>query len=75
MFKWPKTREDFWRNKIRKNQERDIRVVQALMASEWRVLTVWECTLRGSTRMEIDDLIDLCETFLLEKAECQAEIG
>lgn len=48
LFKWPKTNPDFWREKIRRNQTNDNRVKTALLADDWRVGVVWECTLRGA---------------------------
>jgi DNA mismatch endonuclease (patch repair protein) len=46
-FKWPKTRTDFWRHKIEGNRANDQKVIQALLATGWRVSTVWECAIRG----------------------------
>lgn len=46
-FRWPATRTEFWRSKIAGNRERDARNVAQLRARRWRVLTVWECALRG----------------------------
>lgn len=50
LFKWPKTREDFWRTKIGGNQARDARAIEALTRQGWRVAIVWECALRGAGR-------------------------
>lgn len=46
-FKYPKSNEDFWREKIHANQERDQRKIQELQELGWHVITVWECDLRG----------------------------
>ena len=48
LFKWPKTRPDFWREKIGRNQANDNRTREALLANGWRVGIVWECALRGA---------------------------
>lgn len=50
LFKWPSTRQDFWREKIDRNVANDERAVSALFAAGWRVGIVWECALRGPTR-------------------------
>lgn len=42
----PKTRTEFWTNKFAANRERDERVVVSLLRDGWRVLTVWQCSLR-----------------------------
>lgn len=55
LFRWPSTREDFWRAKIGRNVENDDRAVQALLTSGWRVATVWECALKGRTRLDFPE--------------------
>ncbi|GER23584.1 very short patch repair endonuclease [Zafaria cholistanensis] len=47
LFRWPKTRQEFWEEKIGGNQARDERVVKQLTEAGWRIATVWECALRG----------------------------
>jgi len=42
----PKTRTEWWQNKISGNVERDAKAVTALKGLGWRVLTVWECELK-----------------------------
>jgi DNA mismatch endonuclease (patch repair protein) len=39
----PKTRVEFWEDKFNANVARDARNVDALNASGWRVMIVWEC--------------------------------
>jgi DNA mismatch endonuclease (patch repair protein) len=45
-FRVPATRQDFWKGKLRKNQERDQRNLSLLQAQGWRVAVVWECAVR-----------------------------
>lgn len=47
----PKTRVDFWREKFRRNVERDSEVREQLQALGWRVVVVWECELRDIDRL------------------------
>lgn len=47
LYRIPKTRPEFWANKIGTNRARDERVVGELETAGWRVLTIWECSLRG----------------------------
>lgn len=54
LFRWPGTRQDFWCAKISRNVERDREVEAALDRAGWRVLTVWECALKGPTRVGAD---------------------
>jgi DNA mismatch endonuclease, patch repair protein len=54
LFRWPATREAFWREKIEGNRQRDIAVRTALRDINWRVLTIWECALKGRARIGIE---------------------
>ncbi len=51
LFKWPKSRDVFWREKIEGNRQRDRAVLAALDDSDWRALTVWECAFKGPDRI------------------------
>lgn len=48
LFKWPKTRPKFWREKIERNREHDKQTHEALITAGWRVSVVWECSIRGA---------------------------
>lgn len=56
LFKWPKTRAEFWRDKIGRNRENDQRTMAALLAGGWRVAVIWECAIRGKGK-DVDGLI------------------
>lgn len=58
LFKMPSTRQDFWKTKISVNRQRDARVRADLQELGWRYLTVWECALKGKTRLPFSDLVD-----------------
>lgn len=68
LFKVPATRTEFWLEKIGKNMLRDKRDIQLLLNDGWRVLLVWECSLRG--REKLSDSA-LCER--LEEWVCSGE--
>lgn len=60
-FKWPTTREEFWRDKIVTTRARDIAAVTALAGLGWNVVVAWECELRASkegTEIALADLAD-----------------
>lgn len=57
-FRWPETRQDFWRKKIGRTKERDLENTDLLNQSGWRVMTVWECALRGKKSQHIDSVVD-----------------
>jgi DNA mismatch endonuclease (patch repair protein) len=64
LFKWPKTRPEFWRTKIESNIERDRRVLTRLETEGWRVAEVWECTLKGRERFPLEAVLAACDAFL-----------
>ena len=47
-YVWPKTRSEFWREKILANVARDKRNRAALRKLGWKVETVWECKLQNA---------------------------
>jgi DNA mismatch endonuclease (patch repair protein) len=44
--KLPETRRDFWERKISGNIERDARHIKTLNDKGWKVLIIWECSLK-----------------------------
>ena len=42
----PKTRTDWWLNKINTNKANDAKAVKALKKVGWKIITVWECKLK-----------------------------
>ena len=50
--KLPATNEQFWIQKLTRNQERDKAVVHALEQLGWKSLIVWECELRNTECIE-----------------------
>ena len=47
----PTTRPEFWKAKLEGNAARDAKTIEALLALGWRVLVVWECTVRDHETM------------------------
>lgn len=64
LFKLPSTRQEFWQTKIERNRSVDARVLAALTEMGWRVGVVWECALKGRTRLPLDDVIQACAGWL-----------
>lgn len=65
LFKWPKTRREFWKTKIQSNVERDRRNMNIYREKGWRVLTIWECALKGKERLEFDEVVSAIMDWLL----------
>ena len=74
LFRWPKTREDFWRGKINSNVARDRRQISALLDSGWRVATIWECALKGRHRLPVATVTETCAKWL-ESDENELGLG
>ena len=56
-FRLPKSRIEFWREKIGKNIERDIRNQQKLINLGYLVFIVWECELDRKDYSSVDEFI------------------
>lgn len=57
LCKLPKSNKEFWDKKLRLNKKRDEDAVDKLLTSGWRVIIVWECAIRGKTKLSHDELI------------------
>jgi DNA mismatch endonuclease (patch repair protein) len=58
----PKSRTEYWRQKIQANRVRDRRVLRAIRHNGWEALVVWQCRLR-----DIDRVIPRILDFLRKK--------
>ncbi len=64
LFKIPSTNKEFWIKKFEQNKLRDIQVIQTLLQNGWRVLVVWECSMKGKNKRKFDSLIEEIEMWL-----------
>lgn len=64
LFRWPATREAFWREKIGRNIARDRQQVTELAGAGWRVAVVRECALKGRTRLPFSDIVEALDLWL-----------
>ncbi|MDI6814050.1 MAG: very short patch repair endonuclease [Desulfitobacteriaceae bacterium] len=67
LFKPPQTQSVFWMEKISKNVQRDQAAISALSNQDWRILVVWECSLRGKQRFSTDSVIERCRRFIIQE--------
>ncbi|MES1216480.1 MAG: very short patch repair endonuclease [Bacteroidota bacterium] len=44
----PKTRTEWWLNKIYNNKANDAKAIKALRKDRWKVINFWECDLKSS---------------------------
>jgi DNA mismatch endonuclease, patch repair protein len=59
LFKLPDTRTEWWRAKVAANVQRDNLVIQRLVLAGWRVITVWQCCLKGKQRLSESEIATL----------------
>ena len=74
--KIPKTNREFWVAKIRRNQERDLKVQHELAAMGWHSITIWECELKPKVREKTLEALafTLNKIFLQDRAVKRYEI-
>ena len=54
LFRLPKSRTEFWKEKIAGNVARDQRQIAALKEAGWRVGIVWECAMERAHRVAFE---------------------
>lgn len=51
--KLPATRTEWWNEKISKNIANDLKVYEALIVAKWRIITIWQCDLKGDWQNQL----------------------
>lgn len=64
LFRWPSTRQDWWREKITRNRTVDARCEVAMAEAGWRLGVVWECALKGRARLPLIEVLEACAAWL-----------
>jgi DNA mismatch endonuclease, patch repair protein len=67
LFRLPSSRTEFWHKKIVGNRRRDEGVLAELSSMGWRVLTIWECSLRGRGKIGLENVTDRALAWLATK--------
>jgi DNA mismatch endonuclease (patch repair protein) len=75
LSKMPATNAEFWRDKLAANAVRDRKAIDELQAAGWRVLVIWECSLRGRRRQDFVLLIEQCCLFIRSSRGLVCEIS
>lgn len=70
----PSSRKQFWKEKFKANRKRDKKNYDALSASGWRVLVVWECAIKSRKDRDFDELGTKVSNWLKSNDE-YGEIG
>jgi DNA mismatch endonuclease (patch repair protein) len=56
-FVVPKTRTEWWLNKINRNKDNDAKAMSALNSTSWKVIEIWECELKQDALVTIANLL------------------
>ncbi|OFI35426.1 very short patch repair endonuclease [Alteromonas lipolytica] len=64
LFRLPATRTDWWRQKLTENRLRSEAAEDFLRELGWRVVIVWECSLKGQAKLEPGDVLDKFTSWL-----------
>ncbi|WP_213990120.1 very short patch repair endonuclease [Sodalis sp. dw_96] len=59
------TNKKFWAHKIAKNKIRDSNNIMDFMLMKWKILIVWECSIKGKGEFKINEVIVKCYNFIL----------
>lgn len=57
LFRWPSSRKEFWKQKIEGNMRKDAESRNALGGAGWRIMTIWECAVKGRNRLPFGTVI------------------
>lgn len=60
LFRLPGTRTEFWRKKIDNTRKRDRKNTAEYRRMGWRVLVIWECSIRGKSEAELSLVLKKC---------------
>lgn len=65
LFKRPSSNVEFWQQKISMNVKRDRQTNYRLQQAGWRVMTIWECAVKGKTKLDQNSVVKICRSWLL----------
>lgn len=75
-FVFPKSNQEFWGKKFRRNRERDAEILKYYREECWRICVVWECAIRGKKSKEkIEEVTETISLWLEEEGEAFLEIS
>lgn len=66
-FRMPKSRSEFWHEKLEANRRRDEVKRNELLLSRWRVATIWECCFRDRSQSDIAAIVDQLHEWIVSE--------
>lgn len=74
LFRLPKSRTQFWEEKINGNIARDMKNQKALAGAGWRQIIIWECALKNKKISQIESVVEKITRFLILEKNLFLEI-
>ncbi|MDE2856941.1 MAG: DNA mismatch endonuclease Vsr [Chloroflexota bacterium] len=72
LYRFPKSNTEYWKEKIKRNVERDISNIKFLTDAGWRILIIWECAIKRKARLPMEKVLNIASEWLLsEKPNCE----
>lgn len=56
LYRLPKSKTEFWQKKLSGNKVRDKKNIDKLHNDDWRVIVIWECSLKGRHKLDLNAL-------------------
>ncbi|HQY31362.1 MAG TPA: hypothetical protein PK691_08750, partial [Thermomicrobiales bacterium] len=69
LFRWPKTRQDWWKAKIETTKATDARNMNELNALGYKICHIWECALKGRSQIPDEAIIGELGSWLREETD------
>ena len=66
-FRIPKTRTEWWVEKLSQNRNRDERTLSVLLSMGWHVLWIWECYLKKHKNTGTDGILETISSLIETK--------
>ena len=64
----PKSRVEFWTNKINQNKQRDNEVTRYYIKNNWNILRIWEHEINQNLDQVVNEIVDFIEN---QKGRCK----
>jgi len=64
----PKSRVEFWTNKIKQNKQRDNEVTRYYIKNNWNILRIWEHEINQNLDQVVNEIVDFIEN---QKGRCK----
>lgn len=74
LYRQPSSNVTFWKKKIAANRQNDQLASEAITKSGWRLMVIWECALKGKTRLPLEVVVRQTSEWIRSDASAY-EIG